>query len=268
MTVNDWLTRTTKDLTAAGIPTARLDATVLLCDELHKNSAQLLAEPGLSLTSEQQQRLDEHVTRRKTHEPLAYIRQKCEFYGREFIISDAVLTPRPETEAIIELLKQLPPAAQQVVVDVGTGSGAIAITIACELSVVQVMATDIDQACLDIARKNCIKHRATVQLIKTNLAEDVKLPPNATILANLPYVPNSHAINQAATHEPALAIFGGEDGLDLYRTLFAQLQNMDHRGYVLTEALPSQHEALSLVAKQYGYSNPDSDDFIQVFYKD
>jgi release factor glutamine methyltransferase len=221
-----------------------------------------LAEPDAPLSNEQQQRLDGLLERRKQHEPLAYIRQKCEFYDREFYVSQDVLVPRPETETMIELVKEL---RSKAVVDVGTGSGAIAITVACELHEVQVLATDIDAKCLKVARQNCAKHQATVDLIQTNLVDDIKLPKDAVILANLPYVPDEHTINQAALHEPKLAIFGGQDGLKLYRELFGQLKDKKHRGYVLTESLPPQHAELAKVAHKAGYKLLRTDDFIQLF---
>src|SRR4051812_18952492 len=92
----------------AGIGTARLDAMVLLEDCLSKDRAHLLAHPELELTAEQEKLLDAQIKRRLAHEPLAYIRGKTEFYGRDFLINKYVLEPRPESETIIDLLKKLP----------------------------------------------------------------------------------------------------------------------------------------------------------------
>ncbi|MEI7682961.1 MAG: HemK/PrmC family methyltransferase [Candidatus Saccharibacteria bacterium] len=263
MTVNDWLLYATKELAGTGTP--RLDALVLLGDTLNKNSAQLLAEPDRILSKGQQQRLNRLFERRKQHEPLAYIRGKCEFYGREINVSKAVLVPRPETEPMIDLLKSLPQTAQRAVVDVGTGSGAIAVTVACELNDVQVLATDIDPACLTIARSNARKYRVNIKFFEASLVVNVSLPNGATIVANLPYVPDEYTINQAALQEPSQAIFGGQDGLDLYRHLFEQLKVKKHRGYVLTEAMPFQHEDLEIIANKHYYKLEARDDFIQVF---
>lgn len=265
MTVNDWLLAATEELTAANIETARLDALVLLSDELNKNSAQLLAAPDVILSKPQLQGLEADLERRKQHEPLAYIRQKSEFFGREFAVNQDVLIPRPETETMIELALKLPPAARKSFVDVGTGSGAIAITLACELGAVQVLATDISPAALAVARGNCVKHQATVDLHQADLLKDVPLPDGVTVVANLPYVPDNYTINPAAAHEPPLALFAGPDGLDLYRRLFEQLKAANHRGYVLTEALPAQHHYLAQLARSYGYTQEDRQDFIQVF---
>jgi release factor glutamine methyltransferase len=265
MLVHSWLTAATKQLSDAGVPTARLDALVLLADLLNKNSAQVLANSGTPLSIEQQSVLAAQLERRQKHEPLAYIRGHAEFYGREFVVSPAVLVPRPESEAMIEQLKALPATAQQVIIDVGTGSGALAITAACELHETLVTATDIDPECLKIARQNAKEHQATVDLKQADLLKGVSVPALATILANLPYVPDNYAINQAATHEPALALFAGPDGLDLYRKLFEQLKDAQHRGYLITEALPSQHHHLAQLARSYNYLQEAKEDFIQVF---
>lgn len=266
MTTSNWLAQATTELTAANIGTARLDALVLLEDELGKDRAHILAHPEVELNPEQLQTLQGQITQRKAHQPLAYIRGKTEFYGREFIITPEVLEPRPESETMIELLKTLPPDARQTIVDVGTGSGALAITAALELVTVQAIATDIDPSCLVVARKNCEKHKTTVELIETNLIEGLKIPANTTLLANLPYVPNDYTINDAATMEPKLAIFGGVDGLDLFRELFKQARGQAHPPVaILTESLPFQHEALAKIAAESGYVQDTEDDFIQVF---
>lgn len=266
MTISNWLTSATKQLTSAGIGTARLDSLVLLEDVLHTDRAQLLAHPDTELTTEQQKLLSEQIARRTQHEPLAYIRGKTEFYGREFIVSSAVLEPRPESETMIELLKKLPTKEREAVIDVGTGSGALAITAALELGAVQVIATDIDPACLKVARSNSKKHKATIDLHQTNLIQGISAPPQTVILANLPYVPEDYIINEAAAMEPRLAIFGGTDGLDLYRELFKQIDTQKHKAsYILTESLPFQHAALAEIAQTHGYHLRKEDDFIQVF---
>ncbi len=266
MTVGNWLERTVKQLEKAGVGTARLDALVLLEDCVRTDRAQLLAHPEATLTAEQQKHLRAQLARRAHHEPLAYIRGKTEFYGRDFVITPEVLEPRPESETMIDLLKQLPAKDRKTVIDVGTGSGALAITAALELGTVQVLATDIDANCLEVARQNCVKHKATVDLHHTDLLEGLTLPASTTILANLPYVPDGYQLNDAAMMEPRLAIFGGEDGLNLYHQLFNQLRQQHNQpAYVLTESLPFQHHGLAKLAKNYGYGLQRTEDFIQLF---
>ncbi len=262
-TTNTWLDRATKTLKDADIATARLDCLVLLEDVLSKNRAHVLAHPEMTLTLEQITVLDEQILQRAEHTPLAYIRGKTEFYGREFIINKHVLEPRPETETMIELLKKLTPS---IIIDIGTGSGAIAITAKKLFPSKQVIAIDIDARCLEVARKNTHKHNATISLLQADLLENSALIEGMVILANLPYVPDDFKINRAALHEPKVAIFGGKDGLDLYRKMFAQIKsNQKKPTHILTESLPFQHKSLEEIAQNHGYKLQETNDFIQIF---
>lgn len=270
MTVNEALLTGTEQLLKAGIDTARLDTLVLLGDVTDKNRTHLLAHPELELTNEQFTRLEKLLKRRLSHEPLAYIRGKTEFYGREFLVNKDVLEPRPESETIVELLKNHSKTGDPTtIIDIGTGSGTLAITAKLELPSTDVIAVDIDPKCLKVANKNAEKHRIKITLLVSDLLADAPVTSNrgsTIILANLPYVPNNYPVNQAATHEPKLALFGGPDGLDLYRTMFQQLnEHFPTRTLVFTESLPSQHEALTAIATLNGFSQTETSDFIQVF---
>ncbi len=284
MKIEEWLKKNTRLLTKAGIATARLDTLVLLEDLLHTARTQLLAHDDKVLTSEQLKKLDEQISRRAHHEPLAYIRGKSEFYGREFLVTKDTLEPRPETETMVELLKKLRgPRAQGEglsLVDIGTGSGCIAITAKLEFPDAQVIATDISEQCLKIAKQNAQKLGADIKFLQGDLLKPLSalLSEPWALLCNLPYVPDSHTINESAMFEPKLAIFGGPDGLDLYRRLFSQIKNANNpydrmksyrsgARYVLTESLPFQHEKLTKIAEQSGYTLVTTDDFIQVFAK-
>lgn len=263
MTVNDWLSQAGKQLKSAGIGTARLDALVLMADCLDKNQAQVLADPGLDLTVEQQNWLARRLLCRTDHEPLAYIRGFSEFYGREFTINPDVLEPRPESETMIDLLKTL---KSTTIIDVGTGSGALAITAKLELPKTEITAIDIDPRCLKIAKQNAAKHKVLIRLLEMNLLEGLEPPKNSTILANLPYVPDDYHINQAAAMEPRLAIFGGPGGLDLYRRLFKQIDGQKNRPKnILTESLPFQHQELAQIAQKHNYELIKTKDFIQLY---
>ena len=154
MTIGDWLRHATAMLAKAGIVSARLDALLLLGSELNQQKAWLLAHDDEPLTSAQQNDLDTQLTRRTTREPLAYILGIKEFYGHEFIVTPQVLIPRPETEAIIDLLSTLPLAEHATVADIGTGSGALAITLKLEHPALDVIATDINAQTLNVAKRN------------------------------------------------------------------------------------------------------------------
>lgn len=285
MLIDQLLNQSINKLDDAGVPTARLDALILLEDVVGKDRAWLLAHPEHELTSQQVSKLASLVARRSKHEPLAYIRGKSEFYGREFLVTPATLQPRAETETMIELLlnlvesKKLKVEGKLQIVDVGAGSGCLAITAKLEFPEAEVYATEINKDALKVAKQNAKKLNAAVKFLQGNLLEpflstfDFRLSTQFTILANLPYVPNNHTINLAAMQEPKAAIFGGEDGLDLYREMFEQIdkgsgfraQGSVKPAYILTESLPFQHEELANIAKQYGYKQIAKEDFIQLF---
>lgn len=277
--LQDWLKHAHAKLKENGVSTARLDCLVLLEDATGKDRGWLLAHPLAPLAQLLAQgpsrctieELEAQLARRARHEPLAYIRGKAEFYGRVFNVDKRVLQPRPESETMIDLAKQLvhrhgPGAPQRVhIVDVGCGSGALGITAGLEMPNSTIELLDIDENCLEVASANLSLHKLTAQISKSDLLSKMKRNPDL-ILANLPYVPDAHTINEAAMHEPRHAIFGGLDGLDLYRQLFSQLSYMIEKpGFVLTESLPPQHKELTAIAKVAGYKCLKSNDFIQVF---
>jgi release factor glutamine methyltransferase len=265
MNIQEWLKEATKQLETAGIGTARLDCLILLEDVTGKDRSYILAHPENVLTAGQLQQLEELLARRMRHEPLAYIREKTEFYGRTFYVNHSVLEPRPETETMIELLKGLQLPKSALIADIGTGSGAIAITAKLALPQTEVIAVDIDPHCLDVATRNAERLGANVTFHKSDLLASLTSNPDI-ILANLPYVPDTYHINEAALEEPRIAIFGGPDGLDLYRKMFNQISGLPKKPqYILTESLPFQHHGLATIARKHGYIQDQKSDFIQVF---
>ncbi len=266
MIVSAWLSGAQHTLSEAGISTAHLDCLVLLEDCLGKDRALILAHPELELTKAQEKLLDKQIQQRAEHLPLAYIRGKSEFYGRDFIIDQHVLEPRPESETIIDLLKAMKLPEQCVIADIGTGSGMLAVTTKLELPEVTVYAVDIDADCLVVARKNAKKHGVDIAFYKGDLLQPLKSKKIDILICNLPYVPDDFHINTAAMHEPKIAIFGGADGLGYYRTLFTQTNSLSTKpSYILTESLPPQHRALIELARAHGYKQQAEDDFIQLF---
>lgn len=287
MKAGDWLRQAQELLEKSGIGTARLDALVLLEDASGRDRAWLLANPHHIITSAQAAKLEKLLKARSRHTPLAYVRGHTEFYGRNFVITSAVLEPRPESETMIEQLKKLSNTgklpvrgggrvsnrkagrtASLRIADVGAGSGALGITAKLELSAgheVQVDLLEIDPEALKVAKINIDKYTTNMSAMKSDLL--VASGTNYDVLlCNLPYVPDDHTVNRAAMHEPQLAIFGGSDGLDIYRKLFKHLKKSDPKPlYILSESLPPQHPALAAIAATGGYALEESEDFIQVF---
>jgi len=265
MKIKDFLDQATAKLETAGIGTARLDCLVLLEDELGKERSWLLSRPEIALQGRTLQSVNAKLKRRLDHEPLAYIRGKTEFYGREFYVDSRVLEPRPESETMIELLKALRLPVTTKIADVGSGSGALGITAYLEVPRTRVDFYDVDPQTLEVAEHNAKTHKVLSRYFHSDLLQRA---PQAydVILANLPYVPARYQINKAARHEPNVAIFGGGDGLALYRRLFNQLSfSYVKPRYVLCEAMPFQHAGLQIIAESAGFRCHRHQDFIQVF---
>jgi release factor glutamine methyltransferase len=270
MNNNQALTWGQRLLESNGITTARLDALVLLEDTTGINRARLLAEPLSQLTPSSLQKYKRQIEQRAGQLPLAYVRGRSEFYGREFKIDQRVLEPRPESESMIDELKTILTSPKTVtVIDVGTGSGALIITAKLELPFIDAVAIDIASGAITVARRNIKTHRVKVDLLQGDLIQplpDTIWSHDCVILANLPYVPDYWQLNPPALREPAGAIFGGPDGLDLYRRLFAALTQLPTPPvWVLTESLPPQHQALKQLAKNSGFICKATNDFILVF---
>jgi release factor glutamine methyltransferase len=263
--LSSWLKKSQKKLNDSGVETARLDCLIMLEDVTGKDRGWLLANPDYELSVAQTKKLASYIKRRAGHEPLAYIRGFAEFYGRNIRVNKRTLQPRPESETIIDLFValDLPPGA--LVADVGCGSGALGVTAALERPEISVHFLDIDEAALAMAKYNARAHRVKGQYYLGDLlgawADDYSV-----LLCNLPYVPDQYPINQAARHEPAIALFGGHDGLDLYRRLFAQLQSGKYGSpVVITESLTFQHDELKKIATKVGYHELTSKDLVQAF---
>ncbi len=270
MNVQDFIKISTATLQQAGVESARLDAIILLEDALQRDRSYLLAHPEHEIPSLTEVELNTKIAQRTHHIPLAYIRGKVEFYGRTFGVTDHVLVPRPETETIITLLEQyVNHDIEENIIDVGTGSGAIAITAQLDLPSAHTVATDIDTKALAVAKGNAQRLGASVQFLQGDLLEPISnlvFDHAPIIVTNLPYVPESYEINQAAKHEPEHALFSGADGLDLYRKLWTQIANLPTPPlYVFTESLSSQHGQLIELAREAGFELLTSQDLIQVF---
>lgn len=265
MTVGEFLRAATKELQAAGIPSARLDCLLALEDETGHPRAWLLAHPEMILSEDAIASLNNFVTQRSDHLPMSYYRGHSEFYGRSFVVNKYVLVPRPETESMIDLLKASSLPAQPKIADIGTGSGCIGITAALEIPKAKVFLYDIDSSALHVAQQNAKAYGVHVQTGQQNLL-DIEDESFDVILANLPYVPEQYPINRAATHEPPTALFSGGDGLGHYRILWQQVSKRSQQPtLLLTESLPSQHNELAELARTARYQLVATQGYVQKF---
>lgn len=264
-TIGELLARITTEFRERGIESARLDALLILEHILKQDRSLLLAHPERIISQTDIDHMQALIDQRLKHTPMAYLLCTAAFYGREFMVTKKTLVPRPESEAFFALLSDIPEVAASTIIDVGTGSGILAITSKKLFPEANVIALDIDPACTAVARMNAEKHQTEITIIESDLLAALPSISRLTIvLANAPYVPDMYPINRAAEHEPKLALFGGEDGLDLYRKLFIQCQERSI-AYVCCESLESQHVALCKIAQRYGYDLLSESGLVQAF---
>ena len=231
-----------------------LDVSVLLANLLGKSRSWILAHPEVPLLHEQRQSLEDAILRLEAGEPLPYVIGHWEFFGLDFLLNSATLIPRPETELVVEqALEWLHKhAGKRTVVDLGTGSGCIAVTLAHQIAGLQVIATDISARALQAAKTNAARHGVSerVRFVQSNLLDGIRGSFDI-ICANLPYIP-THVLHSLRVYkkEPELALDGGSDGLDLIRSLlFTAPQHMNRGGRLLIEFEMNQAHAVSNLAK-------------------
>jgi release factor glutamine methyltransferase len=204
------------------------------------------------------------IIRRANREPLVHITGTREFYGLDMEITPDVLTPRVETEQMVEWAIKYAPKDSRLI-DIGTGSGAIAIAIAKHRPDLHITATDISERELAVARRNATQHNTKIDLIEADLWDKVDGKFD-TIVTNLPYLSDDADLMPEVKREPAVALFGGPDGLDLYRRFLAALpDHLSPGGYLFTECDPWQHEALTAEAAKHGLEPVEAGYFILGF---
>jgi release factor glutamine methyltransferase len=208
-----------RDATAvlAESDTPRLDAELLLAEVLGVGRERLVVDARVELDPSQLGAFHALLARRASHEPVAYILGRKAFRWIELGVDRRVLVPRPETELLVEVGLTLPRGAS--VVDVGTGSGAVALALKSERPDLVVWATDVSSDALAVARENGSRLGVEVEFVQTDLLDGVDRRFDA-VLANLPYVAEDSSLPPGiALYEPALALFAGPDGLDVIRRL-------------------------------------------------
>ncbi len=241
-----------------------LDAQLLLCDLLGVDRAYLFAHPEHPLSAAQQSAYTELIRRRADGEPLDYIRGWTHFYDRTLRVTADVLVPRPETELLIEMaLAHADAKPGLTVVDVGTGSGNLAVTFAALRPDAQVYATEVSTAALKVAQANATDHDARVTFLHGDLLTPlIESGQRADlVLANLPYVASADLPDLVVSRwEPALALDGGPDGLDLVRGLLDQVPPAVSPGALLLLEIGADQGAAALALGQaYGQASVHMD---------
>lgn len=317
--LNDWLTQASKQLADAAVPTARLDAELILAHVLRVDRTWLIAHgdeafpaapaaaasssseeaflsPGTAVSrpdsvrtqrsepaadsddetaaSRQEGTVSEEelaaaglrqanklLNQRLQRVPLAYLLGSKEFYGRSFAVTPNALIPRPESEMIIDLLKELVTDEPARLCDVGSGSGCLAITAKLELPQLSVTACDVSPGALEVTQKNTAQLGADITCVQSDLLADVD-GSFEYIVANLPYVDRTWERSPETDHEPSLALFADQGGLALIYQLIEQAPaHLTPQGHLLVEADPEQHQAIINFAAQHHFSAIDRKDY-------
>ncbi len=257
MTIDTWLTEATRDLKADDISTAKLDAELILAHTLRESRTYLHAHGDQELDARQEDIAFARLQLRLDRTPVAYIIGHKEFYGRRFKTNPAALVPRPESEAMIELLKETMPTTLPLVkqsrrlVDVGTGTGILGITAKLEWPDLDVTLVDISTHALNLAKQNALQLHADVHFVQNDLLRSYGTPVDI-ILANLPYVDKRWDVSPETHAEPELALYANDEGLSLIKQLINQAEQLLASGGILIlESDERQQAAIIQIAANH-----------------
>ncbi|HPF20139.1 MAG TPA: peptide chain release factor N(5)-glutamine methyltransferase [Syntrophomonas sp.] len=262
--IKDLLQWTTRYFLDRGIKESRLEAEILLAHVLKKDRVYLYANYEAPVNPDERALYKEYIKRRTKSEPIAYITGHKEFMSLDLIVTPDVLIPRPETELLVETAIKAAKDLEKVrIVDVGTGSGAIAVSLAYYLKQAQVSATDISLPALKVACQNAERHQVSIDFHAGSLLESFFTRPAGEpsahfdiLVANLPYVPETDRDSlepQVRDFEPHLALFAGEDGLDLYRQLLPQARRVLPEGAIMLLEIDPRQAGL-IASSMQGFS--------------
>ena len=257
MTLRQALTLATQQLATSEHlrANAHRDAELLLLHTLQIPRTTLLAYPNRDLSPADEALYESQINRRLKNEPIQYITGQQEFYGLAFKVTPAVLIPRPETEHLVEaVLHRLPQNQPLRIVDIGTGSGAIAIALAVHLPQAHITALDLSPEALKIAQANAETHTVAnrITFLQSDLLAAVaNEAPYDAIVSNPPYIPQTDSPTlhpEVRDHEPHTALFAGTEGLDIYRRLIPQAHALlKPNGFLALEIGHGQREALAVL---------------------
>ena len=241
----------------AGLEEARLDAEVLLAHTLGLTRAQLYARLDQRMSPQDRERYQPLIARRARHEPVAYIVGHKAFYGLDLFVDQRTLIPRPETELLVEQAIEMTHARSlRLIADVGTGCGAIAVSLAVYLPEATFYALEASPEALAVAQTNCRRHgvEGRVHTLLGDLLSPLPQPVDL-IVANLPYIPREELQSLPRTirdYEPLAALDGGEDGLDPIRRLLAHAgEHLEPQGTILLEIGADQGAAVVALARRH-----------------
>ncbi len=244
----------------ASSESAVLDAEVLLCHSLQKNRSYLRAWPEKKLSPKQIVQFESLLAQRLQGIPIAYIIGHREFWSRDFLVAPDVLIPRPDTETLIECCLQLiVPKKEAKLIDLGTGSGIIAITLSLERPALTISASDSSATALKVARQNAINHHiAQINFIQSHWFEQIAPQHFDFIISNPPYIaPTDRHLSQGDLRfEPKSALMAANNGLQDIITIIEQSRSyLNKGGYLIFEHGYEQKQSVHTILSQYNYQN-------------
>ncbi len=254
-----------KVLRRAKIESKHIDTSLLIEKIIDKPRSWAFAHPEYELTKEQSEKFMELINKRRQRVPLVHLTNKREFYGLDFYIDKRVLTPRIETEKMVEWAIKYAPKSSKLI-DIGTGSGALAISIKKYRPDIEIWATDVSGGALEVAKQNAKQHSVDIHFVESDLWANIGQERFTTVVTNLPYLEDEADLMPEVKQEPAVALFGGKDGLDIYREFIEGLPNhLEESGFLFTECDPWQHDNLTKLASSKGLKPIEQDYFILGF---
>jgi release factor glutamine methyltransferase len=260
-TIKSMIAEGAETLAAAGVNESRSEAGLLLMHVLQRDRAFLIAHPEQVLSADQHKQFRSSISRRAEGEPLQYITGHQEFFKLDFEVTPNVLIPRPETELIVEVgIEILKNEAASFFADLGTGSGAIAISLLRELPQARAIAVDVSPKALEVAKRNAERHSVIdrLRLFESDLFSAIDSTESFDLIAsNPPYVSTDdlNRLQREVRHEPRGALEGGPDGLSIIRRLLKDAAKFVRRGgYLVLEIGFGQSEAVELLIDRHVWS--------------
>ena len=246
------------------IETPGLEACILLTEtNLIKDISEVYAFPEKEIDQDTVENFDRLINRRIKKEPIAYITGEKDFYSRAFTVNPSVLIPRPETEILVdETLHLADQICSPLILEIGTGSGCIATTLACENENATVVATDISEDALSIAKENINMHDKNIPLVRGDLLKSFKNNVFDIAVSNPPYISEENFTqleSDVKNFEPRAALQGGEDGLDYIRAIILDSKRvLKDCGWCILEIGHDQKERVQNIFKEHGFTEISS----------
>ncbi|MBL7149369.1 MAG: peptide chain release factor N(5)-glutamine methyltransferase [Candidatus Cloacimonetes bacterium] len=244
-------------LTSKDIENPKLDSEYIIAHVLGMSRLELNLHQDDDITEDNLVLIQNMISRRQKNEPLQYILGETDFYGLTFKVNEHVLIPRPETELLVEKIIKENPAVEEIL-EIGTGSGAIAIALAANIKNVKIIAVDISNEALQVARENAVKNKVNINFCFSDVFENV-IGKYDLIISNPPYISNKeyqYLSSEIREYEPLIALLADDNGLAFYKKILCSAKDyLTENGKIYFEIGCSLSESIKKVAEENGFRN-------------